>query len=53
VYDSAVFPFHQAEVYHQFHDDMTVRYGAAYNDLRKLALADGRLQETTCPNQPD
>ena len=38
VYDTGAFPFHQAEVAHQFHDDMSAAYGSPYNALRQLAL---------------
>eukprot|EP00420_Gonyaulax_spinifera_P021671 CAMPEP_0197911476 /NCGR_PEP_ID=MMETSP1439-20131203/72887_1 /TAXON_ID=66791 /ORGANISM="Gonyaulax spinifera, Strain CCMP409" /LENGTH=262 /DNA_ID=CAMNT_0043533205 /DNA_START=41 /DNA_END=829 /DNA_ORIENTATION=- len=43
VYDSNKFPFHQAELYHQFHD-----YKGSY---RKDLLAAGRLRETSCPSE--
>lgn len=43
VYDTAVFPAHVAEKYHQFHDDMMASYGSAYNGLNKIAKA------TSCP----
>lgn len=49
VMDSIEFPFYQAEVYHQFHDDMTAAYGADYNSLRDSLLSDGVLQHTGCP----
>merc|ERR1712115_78505 len=29
VYDTAAFPVHVAEKYHQFHDDMVAHYGSA------------------------
>lgn len=43
VYDTAQFPAHIAEKYHQFHNDMVDNYGPAYNALRQLAKA------TSCP----
>jgi len=43
VYDTADFPAHVAEKYHQFHDDMMASYGRHYNSLRKWATA------TSCP----
>ncbi|KAJ1467621.1 hypothetical protein T484DRAFT_1858199 [Baffinella frigidus] len=52
VYDTARLPFHQAEVSQQFHDDMSVSYGETYNALRQLALKDGLIHETTCPDLP-
>lgn len=50
VMDTARFPFHQAEVYHQFHDDMTEAYGSSYNNLQQQLLSDGILQHTGCPS---
>lgn len=49
VMDSSQFPYYQAEVYHQFHDDMTEAYGAAYNALRDSLLSAGRIHRTGCP----
>lgn len=49
VMDSVEYPFYQAEVYHQFHDDMTAAYGRGYNNLRDSLLSDGMLQHTGCP----
>jgi len=43
VYDSAAFPFHQAELYHQFHD-----YQGQY---RKQLLDGGRLRALDCPSE--
>jgi len=43
VYDTAAFPKHVAEKYHQFHDDMLDSYGRAYNDLQRFAA------RTSCP----
>lgn len=52
VYDTAVFPFHQAEVYHQYHDDFqSPAYGRAYNKLADLAFEEGRIQTTGCPDR--
>lgn len=52
VYDSDEFPFHQAEVYHQYHNDfLSPDYGEAYNGLVNLALDDGRIRGTGCPNR--
>jgi len=49
VYDSVQFPFHPAEVYHQFHDDMVDKYSREYHDLKRIELQDGRLKPTGCP----
>lgn len=43
VYDTATFPAHTAEKYHQFHDDMMTSYGNTYASLRRYA------QGTSCP----
>jgi len=52
VYDTAKFPFYQAEVYHQFHDDFQSRaYGKEYNKLANLAFEDNRLKVTGCPDR--
>jgi len=49
VMDATVFRFHQAEIYHQFHDDMSEYYGRAYNGLRSTLAASGHLKPTGCP----
>ena len=52
VYDSTKFPFYQAEVYHQYHNDFqSPAYGRAYNDLVNAALDDGRIKGTGCPDK--
>ena len=39
VMDTKAFPFHTAEIYHQFHNDFKgPRYPAAYNALKDLSL---------------
>jgi peptide methionine sulfoxide reductase MsrA len=43
VYDTARFPAHTAEKYHQFHDDMMEAYGSEYNSFRRFASS------TQCP----
>ena len=51
VMDSDVFPFHRAEVYHQFHDDFQgPPYGAAYNNLRATLRAAGEIDRKGCPD---
>jgi len=50
IMDTSMFPFHQAEVYHQFHDDMTEKYGAAYNAIGAELLRAGRIHHTGCPH---
>ncbi|CAE7866296.1 CYP65 [Symbiodinium microadriaticum] len=51
VYDTALYPFYQAEVYHQFHDDFLPggNYPQEYNDLVHDLRDDGRLTSTGCP----
>jgi peptide methionine sulfoxide reductase MsrA len=49
VMDTAQFPFYQAETYHQFHNDMSEAYGAAYNALRARYEASGAIAPTGCP----
>jgi len=49
IYDSNKFPFHQGEVYHQFHDDMRDRYSEDYHKLKDVLLSGGKLQKVTCP----
>lgn len=52
VYDSSIFSFHQAEIYHQFHNDFqSLAYGPKYNNLANRALADGRLHRIDCPDR--
>jgi peptide methionine sulfoxide reductase MsrA len=52
VYDSNKFPFYQAEIYHQFHDDFqSPAYGRKYNNLANVALEDGRIVGTGCPDR--
>lgn len=52
VYDTQKFPFHQAEVYHQFHNDFqSPPYGKAYNEIANQAFEDGRIKITGCPDR--
>lgn len=52
VYDTNKFPFYQAEVYHQYHDDFqSPKYGQKYNDIANQAFEDGRLKITGCPDR--
>jgi peptide methionine sulfoxide reductase MsrA len=52
VYDTAKFPFYQAEVYHQYHNDFqSPNYGKAYNDLAQIAFEEGRIKTTGCPDR--
>lgn len=52
VYDTKEYPFHQAEVYHQFHDDFqSPPYGRKYNNLANMALEAGTLKGTGCPDR--
>jgi hypothetical protein len=52
VYDTKQYPFHQSEVYHQYHDDFqSPPYGRKYNDLANQAFEDGRIHTTGCPDR--
>jgi hypothetical protein len=52
VYDTQTFPFYQAEVYHQYHNDFqSAPYGKAYNQMGSQAFEDGRLKLTGCPDR--
>ena len=50
VMDTAKFPFRQAELYHQFHDDMVESYSAQYHALKGELVASHRLKATGCPS---
>eukprot|EP00238_Polyblepharides_amylifera_P002839 CAMPEP_0196584968 /NCGR_PEP_ID=MMETSP1081-20130531/49174_1 /TAXON_ID=36882 /ORGANISM="Pyramimonas amylifera, Strain CCMP720" /LENGTH=243 /DNA_ID=CAMNT_0041906363 /DNA_START=52 /DNA_END=783 /DNA_ORIENTATION=+ len=50
VMDSLRFPFHQAEMYHQFHSDMGHNFPLEYtHDLRSTLFENGRVKPTGCP----
>lgn len=52
VYDTAKFPFYQAEVYHQFHNDFqSAAYGKKYNNIVLEAYEDGRVKDSGCPDR--
>jgi peptide methionine sulfoxide reductase MsrA len=52
VYDTKKFPFFQAEVYHQYHNDFQdIPYGKEYNNLAEKAFTEGRLKVTGCPDR--
>ena len=53
VMDSNVFPFKQAELYHQFHDGFMPgeQYGKQYHDIAKALVADGRLKVSQRENE--
>jgi hypothetical protein len=52
VMDTKKFPFYQGEVYHQYHNDFqSPAYGKAYNKLADLALEEGRIKGTGCPDR--
>lgn len=52
VYDSNKFPFYQAEVYHQFHNDFqSAPYGKKYNAIADSLLKAGKLTPTGCPDR--
>eukprot|EP00403_Amphidinium_massartii_P013010 CAMPEP_0178428224 /NCGR_PEP_ID=MMETSP0689_2-20121128/30165_1 /TAXON_ID=160604 /ORGANISM="Amphidinium massartii, Strain CS-259" /LENGTH=300 /DNA_ID=CAMNT_0020049985 /DNA_START=88 /DNA_END=990 /DNA_ORIENTATION=- len=50
VYDIESYPFFQAEVYHQFHDDFMPggQYPQSYNDHQGTLLSDCRMRPTGC-----
>jgi len=52
VMDTDTFPFHQAELYHQFHDGFMPgeQYPESYNTLALAAYKDGRITQTGCPD---
>ena len=50
--ESIQFPFYQGEVYHQYHNDFqSPPYGKDYNLLANLALEEGRIKGTGCPDR--
>jgi len=49
VYDTATFPAHTAEKYHQFHDDMMEGYGDSYHKLKGALVSRGDLKKVDCP----
>jgi len=50
VMDTRKFPFHQAELYHQFHDDMIDTYSGKYHDLIGTLRSSGAIHATGCPS---
>ncbi len=52
VYDSDVFPFTQAELCMQFHDDPPALRGpfpSSYHNLKQVLISNSRLHPTSCP----
>lgn len=49
VMDSLQYPFIQAELCLQFHDDSQAKYGDSYHALRKGFERSGRVVSTVCP----
>ena len=50
VVDSALLPFHQAEIYHQVPTGMGVPFGRDYTQGQKqIAQRAGRISPTGCP----
>jgi len=49
VLDSDIFPFHQAELCLQLHDNQTGTYSADYHALKRSMLEAGTIHETNCP----
>lgn len=53
VVDSNALPFHQAEVYHQFHNGIGAAFPREYTQTLKDELAkEGRIAPTGCPELP-
>jgi hypothetical protein len=53
VMDSDTFPFHQAELYHQYHDGFMPgeQYPRSYNTIAKQMYDAGKLGSTGCPDK--
>lgn len=52
IYDTAEFPFHQGEIYLQYHDDIRggdPKYSKKYHDLNALGRQSGVLKNVGCP----
>jgi len=53
VMDTAKFQFHQAEVYHQFHNGLGKAFPSWYTkEMKAAALKAGTVKETGCPENP-
>ena len=53
VYDATSKPFFQAELSHQFHNDMAATYTAEYSALKQAFIGSGKLQATGCAGDGD
>mmetsp|Transcript_59731 Transcript_59731/g.153833 ORF Transcript_59731/g.153833 Transcript_59731/m.153833 type:complete len:285 (-) Transcript_59731:155-1009(-) len=51
IYDSDVFPFHQAEIYQQFKRPWRTWQVRSDSDMTDQLKASGRLKETGCPHE--
>lgn len=53
VYDTETYPFHQAELYHQFHDGFMKdqEYPENYGQLRKVMEDSGKIKSYGCPEE--
>jgi len=49
IMDSDKFPFIQAELCLQFHDDQVVKYPASYHAVKDVLEKDARIVRTNCP----
>jgi peptide methionine sulfoxide reductase MsrA len=51
IMDTAKFPFHSAEQYHQFHDGFNLgeNYPSSYNNLATKLASEGKLVDSKCP----
>jgi len=48
IYDTAQFPFNRAEMYHQYHDDVSKPFSAGYKGLKKKFQQAGVIGPTGC-----
>jgi len=51
IYDSDKYSFFQAEIYHQFHDDMLQQYDDSYHSLKTQLKQTGKLKDVSCPDE--
>ena len=49
IMDSSNFPFKQAELCLQFHNNQTGTYPESYHDIKNSFMTDGKIKKTMCP----